>query len=477
MLEVEEHARPGAGIALVHQHVAALQQIAVTLEGELDPRIEEWMPGTAERGERLPLRRDQRLFEGSPLVARQHRHSDADQTIAISYRCGNVRHFIPTRLSLPRLPAQAFEGFAKERFDVMRLKAAGLGTLHVFPDAMDAARIHRIVSKRAFFEQVLDLTAIERVVHRGIESGAHFGLVAVADGLDQQIAKRAALEMKFAEHVEDLAAERLSRLLQLFEQLAIDVAFACLFSHEIPEVTHLRLTNAVDPAEALLESIGIPRQVVVHHQMCALEIDALARGVRREQHLHFRVVFERLLRLHALFAAHAAVDHHHGGFAAEQRGDVLEEIVQRVAMFGEEHELLSRRRCWPRNLTGAIGNGRFTDSARDGGAGEDLVEQTRELAPLGVRAAATNLERQRLQSLQRSDLGLQLGDRTRRGRLVEDFFLGRFDLVVRGILEILDVFVVERRNGGRGNRRGLSAALQHFEFAQPAFQPLSATTQ
>jgi hypothetical protein len=84
-------------------------------------------------------------------------------------------------------------------------------------------------------------------------------------------------------------------------------------------VADLGLADAVDAAEALLEAVGVPRQVVVHHQVRALEVDALACGVRGEQHLDLRVVLERLLRLQALLAAHAAVDHDHGFLAPEQR--------------------------------------------------------------------------------------------------------------------------------------------------------------
>ena len=49
--------------------------------------------------------------------------------------------------------------------------------------------------------------------------------VAVADGVDQQVAQSVPFE-QFAEHVVDLAAKRGARLLQLFEQPAIDLALA-----------------------------------------------------------------------------------------------------------------------------------------------------------------------------------------------------------------------------------------------------------
>ena len=153
------------------------------------------------------------------------------------------------------------------------------------------------------------------------QAGPHLGLIAVADRLDQQLAQRTPLELELAEHVEHLAAERLARLLELVQQLAIDVAFARLFRDQVPQVAHLGLADAVDAAEPLLEAVGVPRQVVVDHQVGALEVDALARGVGGEQHLHLGVVLERFLRLHPLLAAHAAVDDDHGLLSAQQRGD------------------------------------------------------------------------------------------------------------------------------------------------------------
>ena len=57
--------------------------------------------------------------------------------------------------------------------------------------------------------------------------------------------------------------------------------------------------------------VGVPRQVVVHHQVRALKVDAFAGGIGGQQHLHLGIVLERLLRLHPLLAAHAAVDDDH----------------------------------------------------------------------------------------------------------------------------------------------------------------------
>jgi hypothetical protein len=149
---------------------------------------------------------------------------------------------------------------------------------------------------------------------------------------------------ELAKHIEDLTAQRLPRLFELFQQLAIDVALARFFGHQVPEVADLGLADAVDAAEALLQPVRVPRQVVVDHQVRALQVDALAGGVGGQQHLHFGVVLEGLLHLQALFAADAAVDDDHGFLAAEQRGDALLQIVEGVAVLGEDDQLLVRRR-------------------------------------------------------------------------------------------------------------------------------------
>ena len=55
---------------------------------------------------------------------------------------------------------------------------------------------------------------------------------------------------------------------------------------------------------------GFQRQVVVDHQVGALQVDAFASGIGGLQHLHLRVVPENFLHGQTLLAAHAAVDPH-----------------------------------------------------------------------------------------------------------------------------------------------------------------------
>ena len=98
-----------------------------------------------------------------------------------------------------------------------------------------------------------------------------------------RLAEGVALE-QFAENVVDLAAKRLARLFQLFKQASIDFAFARVGRTQVPEVTDFSLSNAVDAAEALFNSVRIPGQVIVDHEVCAaLKIDAFAGSVSFRQ--------------------------------------------------------------------------------------------------------------------------------------------------------------------------------------------------
>ena len=76
--------------------------------------------------------------------------------------------------------------------------------------------------------------------------------------------------------------------------------------------------------------------------MGALEIDAFTRRVCCQEHLDLGIVLEGLLRLHPVLTPYATMDDDDGLLAAQEGGDALLQVVQRVAVFGEDHELLAR---------------------------------------------------------------------------------------------------------------------------------------
>ena len=113
-----------------------------------------------------------------------------------------------------------------------------------------------------------------------------------------------------------------------------------LLGQQIPEVANLSLADAVDAAETLFQTIRIPWQVVVHHEVGALEIDTFAGCVGGKQNLDFRIVPERLLRLHPLLAPHPAMDEDHALLAAQKGGEATFQVVQGIAVFGEQNQFL-----------------------------------------------------------------------------------------------------------------------------------------
>ena len=103
-----------------------------------------------------------------------------------------------------------------------------------------------------------------------------------------------ALKLDFTQYVEDLAAQGFPRLLQLGQQGQIYVSFPGLFGHQVPQMADLGLTDAVDPAKALFDAVGVPGQVVIHHKVGTLEVDPFSGGIGSEQYLDAGVVPEGL---------------------------------------------------------------------------------------------------------------------------------------------------------------------------------------
>ena len=152
VLQIEQHAGLGALIAFIYQHGAAFQQVAVTLQREVDDGIEERMTWTDEGCQRLALRCYQGFLKDDALVARQNGLANTDEPIPVAHGCRDVGDLKAAGFSLLGDAAEPLEGFVKERFDVMGLQAARIGAFHVFADALHLADIHRIMGEYAFFE-------------------------------------------------------------------------------------------------------------------------------------------------------------------------------------------------------------------------------------------------------------------------------------------------------------------------------------
>jgi hypothetical protein len=93
-------------------------------------------------------------------------------------------------LALPGRPAESLECLQEERLDVVRLQPPGFCTFHLFADALNLASIHGALSQGALIEQILDMAAVQRVIKAVVKRALTSGLLAVADGLKQQVAQR-----------------------------------------------------------------------------------------------------------------------------------------------------------------------------------------------------------------------------------------------------------------------------------------------
>lgn len=221
----------------------------------------------------------------------------------------------------------------------MGLKATGLGSFHLVADVLDALGVQGVVDERAIVDEVAESLGVQAFVDDAVEVGADIGLFAIADGSDQEILE-GLVTKDLAQDIKDRAAELVTLAGQLLEEALPDLALAGFMGNEVPEVAHLPLADSMDAAEALLDSIGVPRQVVVDHEVGALvEVDALPGGVGGEEDEDLGVVLERLLGLAAAFTRRAAMDGDDGILVSEADGQLVRQVIQRVALFGKDDEL------------------------------------------------------------------------------------------------------------------------------------------
>src|SRR5215831_11868545 len=103
----------------------------------------------------------------------------------------------------------------------------------------------------------------------------HVFSFAVLNSLEQQIFERRAFK-QLAQHVVNPSSQSLAGSLQLLEQARVDLTFARLRSDEIPQMANFSLPYTMNASEALLDLVRVPWQIVIDHQMAALEVHAFA---------------------------------------------------------------------------------------------------------------------------------------------------------------------------------------------------------
>ena len=304
-----------------------------------------------------------------------------------------------------------------------------------------------LADQRPFGKQFPDPLGCGGLIHLLEQALLRLRTLPVADRVEEQVAHRPALEQT-AEHVVDPPAERLPRHVQLFQQTRIDRTLAGVLRYQVPEMTDLGLADPVDAPETLFQAVRVPGQVVVDHQVGALEVHSLPGGVVRHHDDHLGVVHERLDRLPPRLAGHAAVDHHHRLAPSQPGADAFGEVLQGVAGFGEDDELPPV----PALVTH-----------------QRVVEDGVQLAPLGVRVAEAQRPGLPFQPSERRDLRFQLLHGGGGRRLVENALLRSLDLLFRRLFKVIGV-----ESGPRG-RCGDALPKRRepvFHPGEPPFQAL-----
>ena len=263
-------------------------------------------------GTGLVERADSFAGEADPLVTLEHGGEFAavaagDDAVALADGGRNVRDLEAGGFSRMNGTAQRLEGFHEEGAHEIGLQAAGLGLFHLLLHREEALGAHGFLREGVAIKNVAKLVVIEGVLDALAETGAHFGLIAVTDGFKEQILEADALE-NFAKNVEDAAIEGFALDAEFFKKPEINITFAGFLGDKIPEVADFLLADAVDAAEALFEAVWIPRQVVVHHQVGVLKVDAFAGGIGGDENANFGVGTKNRLNAAALIAVGAAVD-------------------------------------------------------------------------------------------------------------------------------------------------------------------------
>ena len=270
-------------------------------DGLVHDRVVKRVPRSEQVGARLAVGLDVREVEGNAVVLGGDRAVLAGADLG-----GHVGDLVASLLALGDAAAEPGEGGLEGQLDVVRLQAAGAGLIHRCAQRAEVGVGEVIGSQCPLVEDLLEPVAdagVDDLMHLRL----HVGPLAVVDGVQQQVAQRGLVE-RFAEHVEDLAAVGLALLLDLVQQPGEDLAFAGVAGDEVPQPADLFLADAVDAAEALLDAVGVPRQVVVDHQVRGLQVQAFAGSVGGEQDLAVAVLGELLGDQAALSATYAAVD-------------------------------------------------------------------------------------------------------------------------------------------------------------------------
>ena len=102
--------------------------------------------------------------------------------------------------------------------------------------------------------------------------------VVVADCIQEEVLQ-ALLLKDLTQNVKNPSLEGFVDGFQLAEKAVKDLTLSGLFGHEVPQMADLLLTDTMNSSEPLLQTVRVPRKVIVDHQIRILKVHALSRCI------------------------------------------------------------------------------------------------------------------------------------------------------------------------------------------------------
>jgi hypothetical protein len=167
VFEIDEKTRIDAFVCFVDQHAPLYEEWLKPFEHDINHRFEQGMTGCNEFG--LWLSRDQVLLERDAGVAIEHRIGAADQAVALLQDRRHPRDFEAALFAFGNAAAKHREGFAEERADEVRLKAARLRPLHLLADFADRMRVHALRCELALSDELFDRIYVAKACRERVD--------------------------------------------------------------------------------------------------------------------------------------------------------------------------------------------------------------------------------------------------------------------------------------------------------------------
>ena len=338
MIQVDECPGFGAGVGFVHQRRPRRQQMAVLAQNFFHQGGQQRMAGGDQFGPRFSgFAFHQILVESDPFVA------VVDGSFRLMLEAqpgGNAGDFKPAPFPARHSPPHPLQPFGEESLHEAGGQFAGFGQFHLLAYLFQFGGRHHLPRQRPLLHQFFNPVPDFGVDHH-LDLRLDLRLGAVAYRLQQGFLE-GLVDLRVAQHVIHLVAQSLPLILQLLQKPFEHLAFPGGKGHQIPQMAHFGLADAVDAPEALLDPVRVPRQVVVDHQVGPLQVHPFPGGVGGHQHPRPRVVAEAVLDAAAILPFHPAVDVFHRLRPAQPGLNFRGQVMEGVFMFGEHDQFAGR---------------------------------------------------------------------------------------------------------------------------------------